>query len=303
MDVTEEALGTAVGDAHRAPEPQREQTGVHLQADVLARAEGAADTAEHQPHRLDRQVETRGDLRPVLVQPLRGHVQLDALAAGVGHGERRFETEERLVLHADLVGALDDHVAGGRDVAAHDPLVTDHVAVGMDRRMAAVDRSFRVEQRVEHLVLDDDRLERPAAGLGMVGSDGSDRFADVAHDVGGEHRLVLGDQAVVHRAGHVGSGDHGLDAVDLPGGARRRSTRCGRAGAASAAWRPRGSHRRTGRTRTRSAPAPWQRRRAAVGDVPIVPGRADSVGRGDPLDDAHDRVTLPRAPRPVARRR
>ena len=30
----------------------------------------------------------------------------------------------------------------------------------------------------------------------MVGGDGGDRLADVAHDVGGEHRLVLADQAV-----------------------------------------------------------------------------------------------------------
>ena len=45
------------------------------------------------------------------MQPLRRDEQLDAAAAGVGHGERRLEAEERLVLHADLVVALDDHVA------------------------------------------------------------------------------------------------------------------------------------------------------------------------------------------------
>ena len=49
-----------------------------------------------------------------------------------------------------------------------------------------------VDQRVEHLVLDDDRRERPPAGLGMIGGDRGDRLADVAHDVGGEHRLVAG---------------------------------------------------------------------------------------------------------------
>ena len=79
----------------------------------------------------------------VLVQPLRGDVQLDAGTAGVGHGQRGLQTEERLVLHADLVRALDHDVADQRLVAAHDPLVADHVAVGMDRRVAAVDRAPR----------------------------------------------------------------------------------------------------------------------------------------------------------------
>ncbi len=77
-----------------------------------------------------------------------------------------------------------------------------------------------VEERVEHLVLDDDRLECPSARLGMVGGDGRHGLTDVPHDVGREHGLVLVDQPVVHLARHVVGRDHGLDAVDLPG--RRR---------------------------------------------------------------------------------
>ena len=46
VDVAEEALLAAVGDAHRPPGAQREQAGVHLQADVFARAERTADAAE-----------------------------------------------------------------------------------------------------------------------------------------------------------------------------------------------------------------------------------------------------------------
>ena len=60
-----------------------------------------------------------------------------------GMATRRLEAEERLVLHPDLVGALDDDVAGGVDVAAADPLVAQHVAVGVDRRVRAVDRRLR----------------------------------------------------------------------------------------------------------------------------------------------------------------
>ena len=112
--MAEEALGPAVGDAHRPPEPQREQACVDLQADVLAGAERAADAAEHEPDGLVGQAEAGGDLVPVLVQPLGGDVEFDALAARVGHGERGLEPEERLVLHADLVGALDDDVARRR---------------------------------------------------------------------------------------------------------------------------------------------------------------------------------------------
>ena len=86
-------------------------------------------------------------------------------------------------------------------------------------RARAGDDRLGIEQRVEHLVLDDDRRERPPAGLGMVGGDGGDRLADVAHDVAREHRLVLVDQAVGELAGHVVGGDDGLDAGDPP---RRR---------------------------------------------------------------------------------
>ena len=78
VDVAEEALGPGVGHAHRPPEAQGQQAGVHLQADVLAGAERPADAAEREPHGGLGQVEAGGDLLAVLVQPLGGDVQLDA---------------------------------------------------------------------------------------------------------------------------------------------------------------------------------------------------------------------------------
>ena len=84
VDVAEEALLAAVLHLHRPAGAQREQAGVHLQADVLAGAERAADAAERQAHLVRRQAEAGGDLLAVLVQPLRGDVQLDAAAAGSG---------------------------------------------------------------------------------------------------------------------------------------------------------------------------------------------------------------------------
>ena len=103
--------------------------------DVLAGAERAADAGERQPHLVLRQRQARGDLAAVLVQPLRGDVQLDAAAAVIGNRQRRLETEERLVLHPDLVRALDDDRPRRRSRSpATIALMADDVAVGMDRR-------------------------------------------------------------------------------------------------------------------------------------------------------------------------
>jgi hypothetical protein len=52
----------------------------------------------------------------------------------------------------------------------------------------------------------------------MVGGDCCDRLADVANDLGREHRLVLLDQPIRHLAGHVVGGQNRFDATDLPGG-------------------------------------------------------------------------------------
>ena len=59
---------------------------MHLHADVLAGAERAADAGEGHPHLVVAQAEAVGDLVAVDVQPLGGHVQVDA-ALAVGHGQ------------------------------------------------------------------------------------------------------------------------------------------------------------------------------------------------------------------------
>ena len=187
-----------------------------LQADVFPGAEGAADAAEDEPDPLLVEAEAGRDLLAVLVQPLRRHVQFDAGAIGVGDGDGGLEPEEGLVLHPDLVRALDDDVAGDRRVATPDALRPQNVAVGMDRRMRPVDGGLGVEQRFEHLVRDLDGGEGATTRLGMVGGHGGDRLADVTHDVGHEHGLVGGDQPVRRGARDVVGRDHGGDAVDLP---------------------------------------------------------------------------------------
>ncbi len=187
-----------------------------LQADVLTGAERSADAAEHQPHPLLGQPETGGDLLAVLVQPLRGDVQLDAVLVDVGHRDRRLEPEEGLVLHADLVRPFDDHVADGVRIAGPDALVPQHVAVGVDQRVPAVDRRLGIEQRFEHLVGHLDGGQRSATRLGVVGGDGGDRLAHVPDVVAGEDRLVGGDQPKRLLARYVGGSDDRLHAVDPP---------------------------------------------------------------------------------------
>jgi hypothetical protein len=61
--------------------------------------------------------------------------------------KRGFEPEERLVLHADLVGPLDHDRTAARHVALADREVTEHVAVRVDRLRG--DRSLRVGERFE----------------------------------------------------------------------------------------------------------------------------------------------------------
>ena len=107
------------------PGAQREQAHVHLEADVLARPERAADARELEAHSLLGQTEALRDLTAVLVQPLRGDEQLDAAPVAVGQRERGLEAEEGLVLHADLVGALDHDVADDALVTALDALMAE----------------------------------------------------------------------------------------------------------------------------------------------------------------------------------
>ena len=182
-----------------------------MDADVLPCAEGAADPAEVQAHVLDGQSEAGRDLVAVVVQPLRRHPQVDA-ALAVGHGEAGLRPEEGLVLHTDLVGPLDDDVAGRVEVAVPDRHVAHDVPVGMDRIGGLRPRA--VHQRLEHLVAGDDGVERPPRRVGMVGGDDGDGFADVADDVGGEHRLVGGADPVHRRAGNVGGRQRAGDAGD-----------------------------------------------------------------------------------------
>ena len=87
---------------------------------------------------------------------------------------------------------------------------------GASGRIAA---SASVE-RLQHVVLDPDRVGGVARGLGMVGGDDRDRLALEADVAPREHRLVGVLEPVRLAPGHVGVGEHGVHAGHRGGGAR-----------------------------------------------------------------------------------
>ena len=214
--VSVEALFAVVGDANRSSGSQGEQTRVHLQADVFASTEGAADSAEHESDLVLGHSQTGGDLLSILVQPLSGDVQLDATAIVIGNGQGRLQTEEGLILHADHVRALDRDLTSHRLVAVDHFLFTEDVAVGMNALGPSRDAVFGIGDRSQHFVVDDDGGERASTGLRMIGGHGSHRLSDVTNFVtdAGEHRLILDDQAVRQLPGYVVGGENARDSVD-----------------------------------------------------------------------------------------
>ena len=243
MDVAEERLLAPVAHLHRPAGAEREQAGVDLHGDVLARAERAADAGERDPHLVRREPERGRDLVAVGVQPLGGHGELDA-AVRARDREPGLRPEERLVLHADLVLAAHDDLRARLGVAVLDPDVADDRARG--------ERALGVRQGLERLELCLDQRRRPARGLGMVGGDDRERLALEPDLAAGEHRLVGDLEAVALDAGHVGVGEHRVDAGRASAPPPCRSRRSAPAGPSRAASRPTACRRPTGRRSRRT---------------------------------------------------
>ena len=181
MHVSEEGLLAGVLHTHRTARVERKQRGVHLQAEVFATAECAAHARHREANPLGGQAEARGELLAILVQPLGRDEQLHASAVGVGDAERRLEPEERLVLHTDLVGALDPYLADEFLIATRDVLATEHVAARVQLASRPCDHVLGVRHNRQRLPLDHDRSEGTARRLRMVGSDQCDRLALIPH--------------------------------------------------------------------------------------------------------------------------
>ena len=201
MDVADERLLAAVDHLHGPPRVEREHRRVHLDREVLATAERAADAGEVDPHLLRLEREAGRDLVAVDVQPLGRDVDVDA-ALAVRDRDPRLRAEEGLVLLAELVVAGDDDVSGRVGVAA------PHRELADDVRLRALGR-HRGARRASRRGAAPISVARSGSTTGSSGSyststaaaarlrllrllrrDDRDRLAEVAHAVDREHGLV-----------------------------------------------------------------------------------------------------------------
>ena len=159
VHVPEERLLPGVHDLHGPAGAQGEQAGVDVEAHVLPGAERAAHPAEGQPHQLGREAEALRHLVAVVVEPLGRHDEVDAAVLG-REREPGLGAHERLVLHADLVGALDHHrPAPARRRPCGCAARGTRCRPGW--RGGAASAASGVGDRVEDLVVDDDGVAAP----------------------------------------------------------------------------------------------------------------------------------------------
>ena len=170
------------------------------------------------------------------MQPLGRDGQVDA-ALSIRNRETRLGTQRRLVLHADLVLTPDHHVGPRGLVPVADLHLTRDVAAGMELWRVRGQRLFRLGDGAQHLVLDTHLLRRPPRLLGMVGGHDRDRFAPVANEIEGEHRLVLDLEAVELLSRHVLVREHRTNSGHRP--------RAGRVDGKNPGVGVRAPHRRT----------------------------------------------------------
>ena len=149
-------------------------------------------------------------LKMVLVQALRRDVKIYPAIVG-RDGQTGLRSQERLVLHADFVDTLDDHVAFRVRVAAIDRHAPDEIALRVNRR--CLQGTFGIRQGREHFVGHVDGGKRAAAGFHVLRGNQGHGFAFKTDDFVGEYRLV-GDQESVGRfARQVPGRKHRRDAL------------------------------------------------------------------------------------------
>jgi hypothetical protein len=84
VDVSEEGFFASVLHLYRSTCLESEKTAMHLQADVFPTTKGAADAAQGEPNVARGQVEARGNLFLILVQPLSGNEKFDTTTVVIG---------------------------------------------------------------------------------------------------------------------------------------------------------------------------------------------------------------------------
>ena len=208
VNVAVKTLGSGVGHLDRTAGVEGQQAEVDMQAYVLPSAEGSPDPGQGKSHCFGLEAQAGRHLVAVGVQPLGRDVQVDPTSI-VGDGQAGLCTQRSLVLHADLVGPFDHHVADGLLGTVAELDSADQVSVGMDGR--GLLGELWVDEGLELPVVDDDGVEGSADGVGVVGGHYRYRLALVADYPVGQHRLVSVFEAVVEGAGYVLPGKRGVD--------------------------------------------------------------------------------------------
>ena len=227
-----EVLGAVLGPLHRPAGDHRADDGAHVaRVDRDLVAEAAADVGRDDPDAVLGDAGVVGVQRAVRVRRLgrarEGELLLDAVVVGhraAGLERRRVHPrEDDLLLDRDLRPREDRGGLGG--VAG---LPVEAVVVGLaldvvtDQRRLRVERMAYVDDRLEHVVLDVDQLERVPGGIPVLGDDEGDLLALEPDLVRGQHRLDVAREGRHPREAALGehrAGDDGLDLrVRLGGG-------------------------------------------------------------------------------------
>ena len=207
-------LGPGQGQTDRRSRLTRQRDGeAAVGAERRFRAEPAAHAVDHDPHLIERQVESLGELAPHPGRELSGNMDRQAVGAPVGDEAVGLHAAMRLDLRAVL--ALDHDVRGGkplRDVAAARLSRPAHVAVDRQaglrdefarrtpgRGSRVVDlcrfrpaRLVEIDDEGKRPVIDADETQRLFGGGHRGRRDGDDRLADIAN--GRMRRIAEGDR-------------------------------------------------------------------------------------------------------------
>ena len=106
VDMADERLLAVVGHLDGTAQTQRQHAGMDMHRQILPTSERPADSAQGQAHPARIQPESGCHLAPVVVDPLRRHVQVDT-AAPIRYRETGFRTQEGRIL--DPGGVLPSH--------------------------------------------------------------------------------------------------------------------------------------------------------------------------------------------------
>ena len=210
------ALHRPAGDHRQLAHDDLVGEGVCLAAEAAA-VRGADDADP-----VHRQLEHLGERAVHVMHDLRRRPQCDLAVDVCRDGAVLFHRQVRVALEEEHVLS---YMCSFREATVHVAELQGHELVDVVRPAVVLDalvlgsfqRLLDRHHRLEHLVLDGDRVACRRGGLLVDGGDGGDRIADVTHLLVLERALVLRhrEDAELHR--QVSASDHRADARDAAG--------------------------------------------------------------------------------------